>query len=119
MKNQKNRKNKPADLDFGRRVIKVYRDVDFSIIDGYEIDDNTDQIKMQTIEQHGTVIYVAGIVEGDDDALICMGAPSGSTEFRPVLYADFLEFEKGWLRLIGRDKEADKIEKMCRDMKKP
>lgn len=106
-------------MDFGHRVIKVYHDVNFNVISGYEIDDNTDQIKMQTKEQHGTVIYVAGMVEGDDDALICMGAPSGSTEFRPALYADFLKFEKGWLRLIGRDKEADKIEKMCRDMKKP
>lgn len=105
-------------MDFGQRVIKIYRDVDFMVIDGYDFDDVKDGIKMNYKPQHGTVVYIAGLVEGDDDALMCMGAPNGSTEFRAAIYPDFLEFEKGWFRLIGRKKDADKIEKMQQELRK-
>lgn len=109
---------KSKTMEFGQRVIKIYRDVDFNVIDDYDFDDIKDEIKMHYKSQHGTVIYIAGLVDGDEDSLMCMGAADGSTEFRPALYPDFLEFEKGWLRLIGRGKDADKMEKMQEMLKK-
>lgn len=96
-------------IDFGQRVIKIIRDVDFKAIDNYDLSDS-DDITIGFQPKHGTVIYIAGLCEGDEDDLLCMGAEDGTMEFQVAFYPDFLEFNKGWLRLIGRAKDADKIE---------
>ena len=87
-------------FDFGQRVIKIIRDVDFSILKDGEIDDN-DMVKMMFEPKHGTVIYIAGMFEDNEDALLCMGAEDGSTEFKVAFYRHFREFEKEWYRITG------------------
>lgn len=100
----KARISKAKEFDFGKRVIKAIRDVDFSVMDGYDFDG--DNVRIRYKPQHGTVVYIAGAVEGDEDSLICMGANDGSTEFKMAFYPDFLEFEK-------RLAQADRQRKRC------
>ncbi len=94
-------------------IIRQIEDVDFMQWPDNENEygiDAKDNIFINLHPTRGTVIYVTGLVEGDDDSLMCLGAPKGSTDFRVALYAPFLEFEKGWYRLIGQPHKAHEIE---------
>ena len=80
-------------LDFGQRIIKIIRDVDFSVLKSGEID-NHDMCKLMFEPKHGTVVYVAGMVENNEDDLLCMGAEEGSIEFNVNLLSEIEEIEK-------------------------
>lgn len=82
-------------IDYGQRVIKVIRDVDFMEWPEAEEDsfiDKSDNIVIRFKKKHGTVIYLAGMFEDEDD-LACMGSEDGKN-FRMAVYKPFLEFEK-------------------------
>lgn len=85
----------------GQRIIKLIEDTDFHRWENGTITEQ-DEIAVRFIPEHGTVIYVAGVFEDDDDALICMGAKEGETEFRVAVHDGFRAFEKAWYRLNGR-----------------
>lgn len=96
------------------RVIRIIRDVDFlqwpDDPKDHGIDEN-DNCFVNFKKMHGTVIYVAGLIEGDEDDLLCMGAPEGSNEFRIAVYGPFMDFEVRWLRLLGKEELAKEREK--------
>lgn len=99
-------------IDYGQRVIKVIRDVDFMEWPEAEEDsfiDKNDNIVIHFHKKHGTVIYLAGMFEDEDD-LVCMGSEDGKN-FRIAVYKPFLEFEKGWYLLNGKPEKAKDIEK--------
>lgn len=98
-------------LDFGQRVIKIIRDVDFSVLKSGEID-NHDMCKLMFEPKHGTVIYVAGMVENNEDDLLCMGAEEGSTEFKIAYYEHFRKFQKDWYRITGNVNLLSEIEEI-------
>ena len=85
------------------RVIKTFENTTFMTFEGGGVDEN-DICRVRFSEPiTGTVVYAAGMVEGDDDALVALGAADGSDEFRIVYHPGFIEFEKGWYALIGRN----------------
>lgn len=85
------------------KILKTFLNTAFQTIESGGIDsDDTCRIRFSE-PQHGTVIYVTGLVEGDDDAVVALGAAAGSDEFRVVYHDGFIEFEKGWYALIGRN----------------
>lgn len=96
-------------LDFGQRIIKIIRDVDFSVLKNGEID-NHDMVTMMFEPKHGTIIYVAGMFKDNEDALFCMGAEEGSTEFKMAFYEHFREFQKDWYRITGNINLLSEIE---------
>ncbi|MBQ2392085.1 MAG: hypothetical protein II306_10030 [Clostridia bacterium] len=107
-------------FDFGQRVIKIIRDVDFSILKDGEIDDN-DMVKMMFEPKHGTVIYIAGMFEDNEDCLLCMGAEDGSTKFKVAYYEHFREFQKEWYRITGNAEllsEIEETEKAAKEIQK-
>ena len=88
-------------MDFGIRVIRIMRDVDFFVMGDSDVDDENIMVKMEP--RHGTVIYVAGMVEdGDEDELVSMGAADGESEFHIAFEQKFVEFSRGWYELIGK-----------------
>lgn len=85
------------------RVLKTFENTVFRTLEGGEIDgDDICRIRFSE-PQHGTVMYVAGLVEGEDDAVVALGAAAGSDEYHIVYHDGFKEFEKGWYALIGRE----------------
>ena len=85
-------------IDYGQRVIKVIRDVDFMEWPEAEEDsfiDKNDNIVIHFHEKHGTVIYLAGMCEDEDD-LVCMGSEDGKN-FRIAAY--------NWQGLCDGEKE--------------
>lgn len=109
-------------IDYGPRLIKIIRDVDFMEWPEAEEDcfiDKEDNITIRFTKKHGTVIYCAGMFDDKDD-LACMGAEDGKN-FRIAVYTPFLEFEKGWYLLNGRSekvKEIEKLEKLLKSSEK-
>lgn len=83
------------------RIIKIIENTNFRTIDEGGIDDDNCTIRFSE-PKHGIVIYVAGMVEGDDDALVSLGAVDGSNEFRIAIHPEFLEFNKNWDMLMKR-----------------
>ena len=80
------------------RIIKTIEDVDFATLGDYDVTD--ENICMKFDAKHGTVIYVAGMVNGDEDALVCLGAEGDSNEFSVAFYEPFKEFNKMWNELM-------------------
>ena len=85
-------------FEMGVRIIKVIENVDFFFLDDWDITD--ENVKMKFDPKHGTVIYVAGIIEGDPNSLMSLGAEEGSTDFKVAFYAPFKEFNKMWDELM-------------------
>lgn len=86
------------------RIIKIIKNTNFMTIDEDGIDDDNGTIRIRVSEpKQGTVIYAAGIVEGDDDALVSLGAVDGSNEFRLAAHPEFLEFNQNWNLLMKRE----------------
>lgn len=83
------------------RVIRIIRNVDFSVMEEYPFDGAKDGIGVRFERKHGTVLYVAGVVENDENALMCFGVEDGKTEGRIAFYKDFGKFDKGWRKLIA------------------
>lgn len=94
-----------------QRIIKIIRDVDFGVLkDSTDITDlyftsktfsPSDSVEIEIETKHGTVIYVAGMVEGSEDSIICMGAEEGSHEYKIAFYKDYLKFKEKWNELNG------------------
>lgn len=80
------------------RIIKTIKNVDFSVLGDWGITDENIGIKFE--QKHGTVIYAASIVDGDEDALMCLGAEDGSNEFRVAFYEPFKAFSTMWNELM-------------------
>lgn len=85
------------------RIIKVIENTEFRTIECGDIDENDNCIIRVSDPKHGTVIYAAGMVEGDDDALVSLGAVDGSNEFRIAVHPEFLEFNQNWNLLMKRE----------------
>lgn len=90
-------------MDIKIRIIKIIRDVDFSILN--DNDENDNIIKFE--DKHGTVYYVAGLIEDDEDSLMCLGCEDGEKDLRFAFYDGFKEFKDGWNRLLGRNQATD------------
>ena len=80
------------------RIIKSIENVDFSVLDDWDVTD--ENINMKFEPKHGTVIYVAGMIDGDEDSLMCLGAEDGSNEFRVAFYEPFKTFNTMWDELM-------------------
>ena len=76
------------------RIIKSIENVDFFVLDDWDVTDENINIKFEP--KHGIVIYVAGMIEGDEDSLVCLGAEDGSNEFRVAFYELFKVFNAMW-----------------------
>lgn len=87
-------------LSLGQRIIKVIEDADFSTIGDYDI--TYGECKVKCEQKHGTIIYVAGLVEENENVLMCLGAESNEEKliFQVALYPPFLEFDKKWRDLM-------------------
>lgn len=87
-------------LSLGQRIIKVIEDVDFSTIGDYDI--TYGECKVKCEQKHGTIIYVAGLVEENENILMCLGAEPNEEKlnFQVALYSPFLEFDKKWRDLM-------------------
>lgn len=81
------------------RVIKIIRDTEFApFINIARTGDDTYSLPTKAVK--GTVIYVAGIIEEDEDALMCLGAVENSYEYSIAFHKGFKTFEEGWNKLI-------------------
>ena len=84
------------------RIIYTVDDVDFHTFadddPDYTIDG--DNIEVQLVKKHGTLLFVAGACEDDDNALVCFGVPEGEEEGRIAFHPDFKRFEDAWNELI-------------------
>ena len=76
------------------RIIKSIENVDFFVLDDLDVTD--ENINMKLEPKHGIVIYVAGMIDGDEDSLVCLGAEDGSNEFRVAFYEPFKAFNAMW-----------------------
>ena len=85
------------------RIIKIIRDTDFSILN--DNDENYNIIKFD--DKHGTVYYVAGLIEDDEDALMCVGCVDGEKETRIAFHDGFKDFKEGWDKLLGRNQSTE------------
>ena len=85
-------------VEMGTRIIKVIEDVDFCFLGDWDMTD--ENLIMKFDPKHGTVIYVAGIIDGDPNSLMSLGAEEGSTDFKVAFYAPFKEFNKMWDELM-------------------
>lgn len=59
------------------RIIKSIENVDFFVLDDWDVTD--ENINMKFEPKHGIVIYVAGMIEGEEDSLMCLGAEKAAT----------------------------------------
>ena len=80
------------------RIIKSIENVDFFVLDDWDVND--ENINMKFEPKHGIVIYVAGMIEGEEDSLMCLGAENGSNEFRVAFYEPFKAFNTMWDELM-------------------
>ena len=85
-------------VEMGMRIIKVIEDVDFCFLGDWDMTD--ENLIMKFEPKHGIVIYVAGMVDGDEDSLVCLGAEDGSNEFRVAFYEPFKAFNTMWDELM-------------------
>lgn len=89
-------------ITLGTRIIKAIEDVDFGVVGDYDI--TYGECKFKCNQKHGTVIYVAGLVEENENILMCLGAEKGKDkehlDFQIALYPPFLEFDKKWRDLM-------------------
>ena len=85
-------------VEMGMRIIKVIEAVDYCSLGAWDMTDHN--LIMKFDPKHGTVIYVAGIIEGDPNSLMSLGAEEGSTDFKVAFYAPFKEFNKMWDELM-------------------
>ena len=85
-------------IEAGTRIIKVIENVDFAFLGDWDVTD--ENIVMKFDPKHGTVIYVAGMIEGDPNSLMSLGAETGSNDFRVAFYEPFKEFNKMWDELM-------------------
>ena len=81
-------------------IIRLFEDVDFSVL-GDKTGVYDENITFHFEPRHGTVAYITGLFE-DPDCLACMGSEEGDA-FEFAFYKEFMEFEKGWYKLIGRE----------------
>ena len=58
-------------VEMGMRIIKVIEDVDFCFLGDWDMTD--ENLIMKFDPKHGTVIYVAGIIDGDHNSLMSLG----------------------------------------------
>lgn len=73
------------------KVIRVIHDVDFAVLNEQpEFDDEGNAI-MRLIDKHGTVVYIAGLVENNPDAIMPFGAEDGSNDYRVAFYKPFYD----------------------------
>ena len=72
------------------KVIRVIHDVDFAVLNDQqpEYDDEGNAI-VRLIDKHGTVVYIAGLVENNPDAIMTFGAEDGSNDYRVAFYKPF------------------------------
>lgn len=83
------------------RIIKTIENVDFFVLDDSDDWDVTDEnINIKLEPKHGIVIYIAGMIDGDEDSLMCLGAEDGSNEFRIAFYEPFKAFSTMWDELM-------------------
>ena len=87
-------------VSLGTRIIKVIENVDFAVIGDYDV--TYEECKVKCEQKHGTIIYVAGLVEENENTLMCLGAETGKEQldFQVALYPPFLEFDKKWRDLM-------------------
>lgn len=76
------------------RIIKSIENVDFFVLDDWDVTD--ENINMKLKPKHGIVIYVAGMIDGEEDLLVCLGAEDGSNEFRVAFYEPFKSVNTMW-----------------------
>ena len=57
-------------VEMGTRIIKVIEDVDFCFLGDWDMTD--ENLIMKFDPKHGTVIYVAGIIEGDPYSIMSL-----------------------------------------------
>ena len=80
------------------RIIKSIENVDFFVLGDWDVTD--ENINMKLEPKHGIVIYVAGMIDGDEDSLVCLGAEDGSNDFSGALYETFKAFNTMWDELM-------------------
>ena len=85
-------------VELGARIIKVIENVDFAFLGDWDVTD--ENIVMKFDPKHGTIIYVAGMIEGNPNSLMSLGAEEGSTDFKVAFYEPFKEFDKMWNELM-------------------
>lgn len=80
------------------RVILRIPDTEFSLFRDIERKEEKDDIYfvLPKKKYHGTVLYVAGMVEGDEDDLVCLGRPDGEDNAMIAFHNRFSEFRDAW-----------------------
>lgn len=83
------------------RVIMKIPNQKFHFMEDWDIDDNTENIKIGFSKPHtGTLFVTADMVEEDEDALVFFGVPDGESEGKIAFWEHSQSIVDAWDKMI-------------------